>query len=150
MVCSSSDGLRESVLQAAGLHIKRLYEEKDASAAAEDTFALECPHLPCKEIFFQEWKPFDHSVLTEQNLKDFMTTAIDYVLSRNYKSVAFPSIGCGQFSLDPEAIAQIMINHVKTENYPINVAFIIHPQSHAVFQAFRNANTKKKYVSCTF
>jgi O-acetyl-ADP-ribose deacetylase (regulator of RNase III) len=72
-----------------------------------------------------------------------MSDAIAYVLSQNHKSIAFPTIGCGQFGLNVDFIAETMINHVKIEGYPLNIKFIIHPKSNDVFNAFRNANGKK-------
>jgi O-acetyl-ADP-ribose deacetylase (regulator of RNase III) len=149
VVCSSSDGLRESVLQAAGSSIQKAYEKKNALATESDTFSLRCRNLPCKEIFFLEWTPSNHIVLNEETIKQFISKAMAYVLSQNYRSVAFPSIGCGQFGLDPAFIAQTMINYVRIEKYPLNVVFIIHPQSHHVFNAFQNANGRKKNICQT-
>jgi hypothetical protein len=142
--------LRESVLEAAGPKFRKAYDRKNASAEEFETFALRCSSLPCKEIFFLEWTPSDHIALTEQTIKDFIADAVEYVLSENYKSIAFPSIGCGQFGLDPDFIAKTMIDHVKIENYPLNVAFIIHPQSHNVFNAFQNATGKNKIYVIRF
>ena len=144
MVCSSSDGLRESVLEAAGPRFRNAYDRKNASAQELESFALSCPNLPCKEIYFLEWTPSDHIALTEQSIKDFITDTVKYVLDKNYRSVAFPAIGCGQFGLDPDFIAQTMIDHVKIENYPLDVAFIIYPRSNNVFNAFLYANSKNK------
>jgi len=60
------------------------------------------------------------------------------VIGRNYRSVAFPAVGCGQMGLDIDFVAQTMINHIKTEKYPLDVTFAIHPQLNNVFHAFQS------------
>jgi len=149
VVCSSSHGLVESVLQAAGPRIRKAYGNRNKSTAGIQSFALKCSSLPCQQILFLPWTPGPNLVLTEQAIKDFIAAAIAYVFSQNYKSVAFPAIGCGKFGLNTDFIAQTMVNHVKVEEYPLNVVFIIHPQSKDTFYAFQNANGKNNSICHT-
>jgi hypothetical protein len=146
VVCRSSNGLIGSVLHAAGPSVRKKYIKSDTATVEWDMFAINSPNLPCKEILFVPWEPFYHSVLTEQTIKDFITVAIEYVINRKYKSIAFSAIGCGQFGLHTKFIAQTMVNHVQTEQYPLNVTFVIHPQKHDVFIAFQRANGNNKNI----
>jgi len=138
VVCSSSGELRESVLEAAGPNIRRKYEERQASMTDIETFAIKCPNLSCKEILFVPWTPSQHLVIVEQTIRSFIAEAIKYVIGRNYRSVAFPAVGCGLMGLNIDFVAQTMINHIKTEKYPLDVTFAIHPQLNNVFHAFQS------------
>ncbi len=144
VVCSSSDILRESVIQAAGPFVRDAYEQRKNLKIEHQSFAVQCSNLPCKQILFLPWTPRGQQhVFNEFTIKKFMSEAIAYVLSQNYTSIAFPAIGCGQFGLNVDFIAETMINHVKIEGYPLNIKFIIHPKSNDVFNAFRKATGKK-------
>jgi hypothetical protein len=147
VVCSSSRGLVESVLQAAGPSIRTAYGKRNKSTSGIQPFALKCSSLPCQQILFLPWTPCQYKILTEQAIKNFIATAIAHVFRENYRSVAFPAIGCGKFGLNTDFIAQTMVNHVKVEQYPLNIAFIIHPDSQDTFSAFKNANGKNNTLS---
>ncbi|CAF1338952.1 unnamed protein product, partial [Adineta ricciae] len=140
VVCSSSDGLRESVLRAAGPHIQRAYAQAKRTKSHDEMIALECSNLPCQRILFLPWTPDEKLIFTEQTIKTFLSKAVKYVLDENYTSVAFPAIGCGQYGFDADFIARAMINHIKTESYPLNITITICPKFHNIFQAFQNAN----------
>ncbi len=42
-----------------------------------------------------------------------------------------------------------MVNHVKVEQYSVNVAFIIHPESQDTFRDFQTANGKNNSICYT-
>ncbi|CAF1335515.1 unnamed protein product [Adineta steineri] len=140
VVCSTSNGLRESVLQAAGPHIQRAYAQAKQTMPTNEMFVLECSNLPCQRILFLPWKPDEKILFTEQSINNFVSTAMRYVLAENYTSVAFPAIGCGQYGCDADFIARTMINHIKIESYPSNITITICPKFQHIFQAFQNAN----------
>ncbi|CAF1009983.1 unnamed protein product [Adineta steineri] len=139
VVCSSLDGLRESVLRAAGPCIQKAYAEATSILPKDSMISIECPKLTCDRILFLPWTPDEKIVFTEQTLKEFLLTAVQYVRGENYTSVAFPAIGCGQYGFDADFIAQTMINHMKIENYPLNITFTIGPKLHNIFYAFQKA-----------
>ncbi|UJR19491.1 hypothetical protein I4U23_022620 [Adineta vaga] len=140
VVCSSSDGLRESVLRAAGPYVQRAYAQAIRTIPNNEMIVLECSNLPCQRILFLPWIPDQKIIFTEQTIQNFLSTAVKYVLNENYTSVAFPAIGCGQYGCDVDFIARTMINHIKIESYPLNITITICPKFHNIFNAFQNAN----------
>jgi hypothetical protein len=92
VVCLSSNGLRESVLQTAGHSVRKAYEKRNKLPVEIQPFALKCSSLPCKQILFLPWTPCQYIVLTEQAIKNFIASAMAYVFSQNHRSVAFPAI----------------------------------------------------------
>lgn len=134
---------------------ERRKRKRKRSTTEISSFVLKCSHLLCEEILFLPWTPGQNSVFTEQTIKNFISKAVAYVLDQDYESVAFPAIGCGRFGFNVDFIAQSMINHVKTEGYPLNITFVIHPNAHNVFNAFQNAAGKNgtilyHFINCFF
>jgi O-acetyl-ADP-ribose deacetylase (regulator of RNase III) len=89
-------------------------------------------------------------VVIEQTIRSFLAEAITYVISQNYKSIAFPAIGCGRFGLNANFIAETMINHIKMEKCSLSVTFAIHPKSHDVFDTFQNVNGNNTTIFYNF
>lgn len=139
VISSSSNGLIKSLLGSAGSDVRRKYEEKTASATKTQTFAIKCANLRCREILFIPWSPSQSDVLTEQTIRNFLSEAITYVIDRNYTSVAFPAIGCGQFELDADVVAHTMIDYIKMNKCSLDITFAIHPDCHSVFDSFQSA-----------
>lgn len=142
VVCSSSNELLESVLQAGGSEIRKTYEERKASTKNKQSFAIPTSNLSCKEIFFVPWPSSQNIVLLEKTIRNIMTESMQYVINQNYKSIALPPIGCDQFGMNVDSVAQIMINHIKLEKYPLDFTIVIHPNSSHVFDTFQRVNGK--------
>ena len=119
--------------------MRRKYEEKTASATKTQTFAIKCAKLLCKEILFIPWSPSQSAVLTEQTIRNFLSEAINYVIDRDYNSLAFPAIGCGQFDLGADIVAHTMIDYIKMNKCSLDITFAIHPDCHSVFDSFQSA-----------
>jgi len=95
--------------------------------AGNECFAVSCSGFQFKKILFSTWTPDSKPVFLEQTIRNFISIAIEYVLENKYTSVAFPAIGCGRFGMDVAYVAQIMVNFIKFEKYPLHVTFVIHP-----------------------
>ncbi|CAF4714682.1 unnamed protein product, partial [Rotaria sp. Silwood1] len=140
IVCSTSEILRKSIIGAAGPQVEAEYI---ASLKGNNQQLVETSNgtLPCKKILFIPWKsdPLNLTSL-KSSLSEFVSIAIKYVFTHGYKTIAFPSVGCGKFGFDPSIIAKHMIDETIIEltsnTSNIDVLFILLSQQQNVYDAF--------------
>ncbi|CAF1115474.1 unnamed protein product, partial [Didymodactylos carnosus] len=123
VVCSNSDVLKSTILKAAGLQVADEYNTgnnaRQKLSQQPCDIATSPGYLKCKKILFLPWKPVpslasaaDQS-LTRHSVSHFVKTAIDFAFASNYKSIAFPAIGTGNYGIPCDLIASAMITQAK-------------------------------------
>ncbi|CAF3089011.1 unnamed protein product [Rotaria sp. Silwood2] len=139
IVCSTSDVLRKSIITIAGPQVQAEYDASHKNS--QQTAVTSNGTLPCKRILFIPWKsnsPNPTSLKT--SLSEFVSIAITYVFTNGFKTLAFPSVGCGKFGFDPSIIAKHMIDETVVQlvsnTYNIDVSFILLSNQQNVYDAF--------------
>ncbi|CAF0879399.1 unnamed protein product [Adineta ricciae] len=139
VVCSTSEIMCRNVIAQAGAQVQKQY---DAMIATKNhTGAASNGALPCKKIVFLPWQSGTSNPHTlKPSLSKFVTSAIDYVVQNQYKSIAFPSVGCGKLGFDPSIIAKHMIDETQEQlmklNDQLDVSFVLLPSQKNVFDEF--------------
>jgi O-acetyl-ADP-ribose deacetylase (regulator of RNase III) len=86
VVCSTSDKLMKSVLDASGLAANDVDKRHCISTTAG--------HLPCKRIIFSPWiSDLKQGLLLEDSIREFVATAVEHAAEAGYNTIAFPAIG---------------------------------------------------------
>ncbi|CAF0928899.1 unnamed protein product [Adineta ricciae] len=139
VVCSTSEIMRNNIIAQAGAQVQKQY---DAMIATKNhTGAASSGALPCKKIIFLPWQPgASNPHILKPSLSTFVTSAIDYAVKNQYKSIAFPSVGCGKLGFDPSIIAKHMIDETQEQlvkiNEQLDVSFVLLPSQKNVFDEF--------------
>ncbi len=95
--------------------------------------------LASKRIYFLPWKATaDISVLCK-SIEKFVSDAIDKAVEENYRHIAFPAIGCGQFGCPISLVAQAMVGEAyrKLLIDSLSVSFIIQPERTDIYDKFQ-------------
>ncbi len=68
-----------------------------------------------------------------------MINVIKKAASEQYRSVAFPAIGCGEYGCSINLVAQTFVRQIQQllTKYPISVLFVIQPERMDVYEEFR-------------
>ncbi|CAF1221457.1 unnamed protein product [Didymodactylos carnosus] len=92
VVCSSSDKLKDTVLQAGGSTVLTEYQQKIKSNSGSP-ISVAAGQLSCKKILFVHWKPNNNdAALHRQSIHEFVSTGIQYAINENFITVAFPAM----------------------------------------------------------
>ncbi|CAF3645504.1 unnamed protein product [Rotaria sordida] len=145
VIGSTSEFLRNAIITKAGPQVQAEFNvlNKNSQKAGVTSNGT----LPCKKILFIPSKvDSSNSSFLQTSLSEFVSTAITYVSDNGYKTLAFPSVGCGKLGFDPSIIAKYMIDetHVQLINNTsnIDVSFILLPSQQNVYDAFvKHLNT---------
>lgn len=92
-----------------------------------------------KKIYFLEWKKNDDRTILRKSIKKFVSDAIEYARTENYRSIVFPAIGCGKFGCPVDIVAQTMVEeaHHKLLTHSISVSFVIEPGRNDIYDEFQ-------------
>jgi hypothetical protein len=68
-----------------------------------------------------------------------VSDVIKTAASENYKSIAFPAIGCGEYGCSISVIAQAFVREVEQQliTYPIAISFVIQPNKINIYEEFQ-------------
>ncbi|CAF3262026.1 unnamed protein product [Rotaria sp. Silwood2] len=140
VVCSSSIGLLTSVLQAGGDALMNSYNIEYRKNPANIIAIAASGQLLAKVIYFIPWEPDSDETVLGTSLKKLVSNAIEKAVNGNYKSIAFPAIGCGQYGCSLSLVAKTLIEeaHQLQTLYPIAVSFIIQPDRTDIYDEFKN------------
>jgi hypothetical protein len=98
--------------------------------------------LPCNMIFIHKWKLHQDEDLLRDSIINFIGFVIQHVIAYDYKSVAIPSIGCGNLAYSIDIIVKTMIeetkHQLKRRKSSLKVKFIIEPHRTDIYNAFCN------------
>ncbi|CAF1511634.1 unnamed protein product [Adineta steineri] len=136
VVCLTSEIMRKSVIDKAGPQVQAEYNTLMSNA--HQTITTSNGSLPCKRILFLPWQSSPATL--KPSLSEFISTAITHAVKNQYKTIAFPSVGCGKLGFDPSIIAKYMIDETKrqleTINSKLDVSFILLPNQQNVYDEF--------------
>ncbi|UJR31949.1 hypothetical protein I4U23_019422 [Adineta vaga] len=146
VVCSTSEIMRKTIVTKAGVQVQT--EFTNTTSSNGDPVVATCNGaLPCKKILFIPWQSGQSNPhILKPSLSTFVSSAINYVIKNQYKTLAFPSVGCGKLGFDPSIIAKHMIDEALTQlgsnNNQLNVSFVLLPDQNNVYDEF------VKYLQC--
>ncbi|CAF5106069.1 unnamed protein product, partial [Rotaria sp. Silwood1] len=109
VVCSSSVGLLINVLEAGGDIFRNSYNIEFRKNPTNIIAIPASGQLLAKIIYFIPWEPDSDETLFCKSLKKFVSNAIEKAVNDNYKSIAFPAIGCGQYGCSLSLVAKTLI-----------------------------------------
>ncbi|CAF3016157.1 unnamed protein product [Rotaria sp. Silwood2] len=96
--------------------------------------------LLCKRIFFLKWEPSKDESELRRSISDFMLTVVQSVKAHNYRSIAFPAIGCGEHNCSVNIVVETMVREIKRQlrNRKLSwtVKFVIEPEKQNVYDEF--------------
>ena len=145
---SASEFLRQIILIEAGEEVYRMYEKEDESNPQSLLISTPAGNLSCKRIFFIKWNPDENISILRQSISDFISNVIQNVLSYQYNSVAFPSIGSNHSNISRKTIIQILIQQliyqIKSRNLSLIIKFIILPDQQQIYQLFEEELLKSE------
>ena len=160
MICTTSTGLCDAALRAAGPAVREEFRRKVTAGTMFSTWPGQLTNV--KQLLFFRWNPPDSSqndYLTVQSVSSLVRESIRYALEQKYQHIgeftlailcylqrvcgilAFPAIGCGGFRISEDLIASSMVNAAREElqanpAVPMKVTFVI--QDENVYKAFCN------------
>ncbi|CAF0805827.1 unnamed protein product [Adineta ricciae] len=139
VVCSTSQYLCSAIVKKAGGSVMNEYQLIQSS----DSFpsVTSAGGLSSKKIFFIPWSADsndDDDIQT--SLSIFIGTAFQYTLSHGFKSIAFPTVGCGGFNISPLTIAKYMLKEIRKQlkfcKQKMNISVVVLADQKDVFDAF--------------
>ncbi|CAF4093803.1 unnamed protein product, partial [Rotaria sordida] len=137
---SSSRFLRKAILTAAGNEIQTAYNLELKNHPNSILIETLSGALPCKQIFFVQWKPDNDEKVLEQSLVDLISTVVQNVKSHNFTSFALPAIGCGKYHCSIDIVVKTMVlemkKHLMTKNLPWTVKFVVEPDQENIYDEF--------------
>ncbi|CAF5018093.1 unnamed protein product [Rotaria sp. Silwood1] len=139
VVCSSSVGLLINVLEAGGDIFRNSYNIEFRKNPTNIIAIPASGQLLAKIIYFIPWEPDSDETLFCKSLKKFVSNAIEKAVNDNYKSIAFPAIGCGQYGCSLSLVAKTLIEeaHQLGSLHPIAISFIIEPDRTDIYDEFK-------------
>jgi hypothetical protein len=142
------------IIKAAGDDAKTAFENELRNNPNSILISIPAGELPCKRIFFLQWKPNENEDILRQSIVDFIYNVIQNVISYKFTSIAFPAIGCGQLGCSVDIVVKTMVREVKnqlrTRDLQVTVKFVIQPEQQNVYDEFckqvlSSEEGKKKY-----
>ena len=98
--------------------------------------------LPSRIILIPKWKPNNDDDSLQDSIVNFIGFIIHNVIFHEYKSVAIPSIGCGNHRCSIDVVARTMIEETKHQlrrrRSPLQVKFVIERDRNEIYNAFCN------------
>ncbi|UJR14782.1 hypothetical protein I4U23_001770 [Adineta vaga] len=133
VICSTSTKLRDAIIKAAGTEVEKELSGKNLKTMI-DTSAGQLKQA--KRLLFIPWTP-PTSLSSNEDLDSirhsisaFIQQAFKFTIQGNFKSIAFPAVGCGGFRIPAEVIASIMIDTTQEQlasnsNVQLTITFVI-------------------------
>ncbi|CAF4063349.1 unnamed protein product [Rotaria magnacalcarata] len=91
-----------------------------------------------KAVYFVDWQPKDNPKLLCRSIEQLVSNVIETAASENYKSIAFPAIGCGQYGCPASLVAQTFVKQVEKEliKHPMMISFVIQKDRPEIYDEF--------------
>jgi hypothetical protein len=111
--------------------------------------------IKSSRIYFIDWQVESHIDLIKKSLENLISISMQKAHDDNYRTIAFPAIGCGHYKYPLQIVAQTMVNKAHQEQilHQISVSFIIQPTKYEIFNHFEkqinllNQSTSMDFVS---
>jgi O-acetyl-ADP-ribose deacetylase (regulator of RNase III) len=137
---SSSANLMRAIFEAAGDDVQQAYNLECQNNSHAILISTVPGDLPCKRIFFLEWKPDRNEEKLRQSLVDRIWMAMQHLIQYNFTSIAFPAIGCGEHGCSIDLIVKTLVKELKHQliirNLPLTVKFIIQSNQQNIYDEF--------------
>jgi hypothetical protein len=133
--------LRESIISAAGDAVKTQYQTKLSRTDQWPTFiSTKGGQLPCNAIYFVKWKPDTDEAILKKSIIDFIHISIENLASYGHISVAFPVVGCGQYSCPIDLVISSMLealhNELTARPVALEVKIVVLPHRQNIYNDF--------------
>ncbi|CAF1227586.1 unnamed protein product [Adineta steineri] len=113
VVCSLSTTLRESVLKIGGDLMKYSFETEYKNNPTAPIISIAASgQLAAKTVYFLPWKPNVDNIKCCESIRKFVSDAMEKAATENYKSIAFPAVGCGQYGCSISLVAWTLVDEV--------------------------------------
>ena len=140
IVSSSSEKLKQTIIQAAGTEVESAYEAEHQRNPKSILISTSPGQLPCKRIYFLKWIPDLDEAVLRQSIYDFISTVIQNIIASHYQSIAFPAIGFGEYHCSSDVVVDTMVSEIKKElrkrALSLTVKFVIQPGKPDVYDLF--------------
>lgn len=95
--------------------------------------------LNSKRVFFVPWVADPEESDLRASIKTFVRNAIRRAVLKEYRTIAFPAIGCGQYGCSVSLVARTMIDEASflSGKHGIAVLFVIQPQKNDIYDEFQ-------------
>ncbi|CAF5140656.1 unnamed protein product, partial [Rotaria sp. Silwood1] len=140
VICCLSKNLVESVLVAGGNSLRKLFKMKIKEISENSVVSVTTDgKLASKAIYFVLWKPSSDSNILCQSIRKLVSNVIEKAISENYKSIAFPAVGCGEYGCSIELIAETFIEEIHQQliEYSMKILFVIQPDRINIYNEFQ-------------
>jgi O-acetyl-ADP-ribose deacetylase (regulator of RNase III) len=158
VVCWSSKYLLEMIYARGGPSIRSAVNNQIEKKLKNSLTSVKSDgDIKSKRIYFMYWETQTQTDIIQQSLQNLINISMQKAHDDNYRSIAFPAIGCGHYEQSIQLVAQTMVNKAHQEQilHKISVAFIIQPNKKDLFQHFQkqidilNQSTSMDFVSST-
>ncbi|CAF3469370.1 unnamed protein product [Rotaria socialis] len=140
VVCSSSQYLFKSICKAGGDSVSTSYNQQiSENPDAPIIIVATAGGIASKKIYFLPWKADSDEYVLCKSIKRFVSLALKKAIEQNYRRIAFPAIGCGQFGCSISLVADAMVGevHRKSRIHDISVTFVIQPDRKDIYDEFK-------------
>ncbi|CAF3757348.1 unnamed protein product [Rotaria magnacalcarata] len=140
VVCSSSQYLFKNICKAGGGSVSNSYDEQIRKNSAAPIVTVQSNgRIASKSIYFLPWKTNSDASILCKSIKNFVSVALDKAIEENYRSIAFPAIGCGKMHCSIGLVARAMIEEVyrKLQLNDLSVTFVVQPDKKDVYAEFQ-------------
>ena len=140
MGSSSSLNLIRAITEAAGDDVQTAYNAERQNNMHSILTSTVPGRLPCKRIFFLEWKPDNDQAKLRQSLIDLIWIVIQHLIPYNFTSIAFPAIGCGEHGCSVDLVVKTLVKEIKNQlimrDLALTVKFVIQPNQQNIYDEF--------------
>ncbi|CAF2895813.1 unnamed protein product [Rotaria sp. Silwood2] len=140
VICCLSKNLVESVLVAGGNSLRKLFKMKIKEISETSVVSVTTDgKLASKAIYFVLWKPSSDPNILCQSIRKLVSNVIEKAISENYKSIAFPAVGCGEYGCSIQLIAETFIEEIYEQliEYSMKILFVIQPDRINIYNEFQ-------------
>ncbi len=95
--------------------------------------------LASKQVYFLPWTADSNPRILRKSIEQFVSDAITKAAQGNYRSIAFPAIGCGQYGCSSNLVAQTMIEAADRQlsTHSMSVLFAIQTDRVDIYDEFQ-------------
>lgn len=140
VVCSLSKYLVDAVFKAGGKSLKSAFDKKVKEDQKSPVISIPAEGaLKSKAVYFVAWKPSSDQKLLCDSIETLVKNVMKKAVNENYRSIAFPAIGCGGYDCPTSLIANTLVTQCRAilPKYPVSVLFVIQPEKTEIYEEFR-------------
>ncbi|CAF2735942.1 unnamed protein product [Rotaria sp. Silwood2] len=149
VICSTSKYLFNSICKAGGDSVLISYNAQLTKNSEASLIAVKAGgQLASKMIYFLPWKANSDESILCKSIENFVSDALEEAVKHNYRSIAFPAIGCGQFGCSISLVARAMVEEVyrQLNMHQISVSFVIQQDRTDIYDEFRHQINSLKSI----